>query len=92
MIGSETTAAFIDPKGRSSKVNVKFDSNGPIEHITAVEENWNFRMSECKNVGKGMLLPSHIESGRQGENGHFVPHIKVSIKDVEYTYFYGPLL
>jgi len=87
MIRNEATADFIDPQGHSSKVNVKFDSNGLIEHIAAVEENWHFRMSEYKNVGQGILLPSHIESGKQEKNGNFVPHIKVSIKDVEYTYF-----
>jgi len=44
MTRSETTADFIDPNGHSSKVNVKFDSNGLIEHIAAVEENWQ---SDC---------------------------------------------
>jgi len=43
-------------------------------------------MSEYKNVGQGMLLPLHIKSGKQEENGNFVLHIKVSIKDIEYTY------
>ena len=57
--------------------------------LQGVEENWHFRMSEYKNVGQGMLLllPSHIESGKQDENGNFVPHIKVSIKDVECAYY-----
>jgi hypothetical protein len=85
---SVVLAEYINPKGISSKALVHFDSHGLIDSISAVGgggDGWQFHLSDYKNVGYGLLIPTNIQSGRE-EYGRFVSHMNIRIQDVKYTF------
>jgi hypothetical protein len=85
--GSLVLVEYINPEGVSSKAEVRFDSHGLIDNISTIGggDIWQFHLSDYKNIGQGMLVPTHIQSGRQ-EHGQFVSHMNIRIQDVKYTF------